>query len=94
MPRGRPLLRTYGQSKAVDHQLKFLPPKDAEYVQDWTTLAEDDVIHVVAENGLELSGRVDAVTEDGAILWLHLAAGAGRRLFTHSEGGLVWRIPA
>ena len=94
MARGRPLLKSPVQAKAEDQQLNFLPPKDAEYVRDWTMLAAGEEVYIVQENAGELSGRVDAVTEDGTILWVHLAGGAGRRLFTRSEGGHVWRVPA
>lgn len=94
MARGRPLLKSPVQAKAEDQQLNYLPPKDAEYVRDWAALATGQKVYIVQENGEELSGRVDAVTEDGTVLWVHLAGGAGRRLFTRSERGHVWRVPA
>lgn len=49
-------------------------------------------VFVLEAVGRELYGRVDAVTEDGAVLWLHMDAGAGRRLFTRTEDGRVWRL--
>ncbi|HKU35632.1 MAG TPA: hypothetical protein VJP90_08800 [Paenarthrobacter sp.] len=53
----------------------------------------DDVFLVM--DGAELSsGVVDAVTEDGEMLWLHLGGGAGRRLYIRSEGEDVWRVDA
>lgn len=73
--------------------MTFLAPRDAEYVRDWASLTAGENVCVVPENGAELSGQVDAVTEDGTILWVHLAAGAGRRLFARSEGGVLWRLP-
>lgn len=94
MARGRPLLKSPVQAKAEDQQLNFLPPNYAEYVRDWTILAAGEEVSIVQESGAELSGRVDAVTADGAILWVHLAGGAGRRLFTRSESAYVWRVPA
>lgn len=77
-----------------DHKPKFLPPTDAEYVGDWATLALGDDVCILPEDGPEVSGRVDAVTEEGTILWLHLAAGEGRKLFLRSEGLVVWKVPA
>lgn len=74
-------------------QARSLPPIGAECVRDWATLRTEENVYILPENGHELSGRVDAVTEDGAVLWLHLAAGEGRKLFLRSEGFVVWRIP-
>ena len=93
MARGRPLMKSPAQAISEDQQLSFLPPHDAEYVRDWTMLAAGEKVYIVQENGWALAGRVDAVTEDGTILWVHLEGGAGRRLFTRSESGCVWRVP-
>jgi hypothetical protein len=71
-----------------------MPPKDAEYVRDWTTLTPGEEVYIVEDDGLESCGRVDAVTGDGSILWLYMNDGAGRRLFMRSDGGLVWLVPA
>ena len=76
-----------------DHQHKFLPPNKAQYIRDWIVLAPGDRVFIAKKDAPELSGHVDAVTEDGAILWLQFDAGAGRKLFTRSEGGLMWRVP-
>jgi hypothetical protein len=69
-----------------------LPPNDADYIRDWTRLACGESVLIVENDAPELAGRVDVVTEDGLILWLHLEAGAGRRLFTRADGVLVWRV--
>jgi hypothetical protein len=60
----------------------FLPSRNADYIRDWTMLSSAELVLLVENDGPELSGRVDAVTENGLILWLHLNDGAGRRLFT------------
>jgi hypothetical protein len=73
--------------------MTFLPPNNADYIRDWTMLAPGEWVFIVDDDAPEFYGRVDAVTEDGQILWLHLKAGAGRRLFTRTEGVLTWRVP-
>jgi hypothetical protein len=90
MARGRPLLRA--GRKTESHGGTFLPPSNADYIRDWTMLAPGERVFLVKNNAAELSGRVDTVTEDGSILWLHLEDGAGRRLFTHTDSVLTWRV--
>ena len=51
-------------------------------------------VRILAEDGHELSGRVDIVAQEGEILWLHLSSGAGRKLFLHQESAAVWRVPS
>jgi hypothetical protein len=68
------------------------PPKDAEYVLDWTSLQPGQSVLFIESDARQLRGRVDAVTKDGTVLWLHMDAGGGRRLFTRLDGGLVWRM--
>ena len=90
MARGRSLLLT--ARKAAFHHLNSVPLQGAEYVRDWTRLVSGQKVSVLAEGAREVCGEVDAVTGDGAVLWLHLDAGAGRRLFTRTDGR-VWRVP-
>ncbi|BCW58560.1 hypothetical protein StoSoilB20_19070 [Arthrobacter sp. StoSoilB20] len=92
MARGRPLIRSLGES-TVQKKLRFLPPLGAECVRDWTTLTTGENVCILPEYGHEVSGSVDTVTEDGAVLWLHLAAGEGRKLFIRAEGLVAWRSP-
>lgn len=89
MARGRPLL--HAGRKPESHGGRFLPPSNAEYIRDWTILAPGEQVLLVDDNATELSGRVDTVTEDGSILWLHLD-GVGRRLFIHTDSVPIWRI--
>ena len=89
MARGRALPKATSEPAGLS---KCLPP-DAEYIQHWTMLIPGDMVLVHREGQLESSGQVDARTEDGFILWLHLAGGAGRRLFSQNHGSMVWRIP-
>lgn len=91
MARGRSLLLT--ARKVAFHHLNSVPPQGAEYVRDWTGLVPGQKVFVLAEGARELCGKVDAVTGDGAVLWVHLDGGAGRRLFTRTDGGRVWRVP-
>lgn len=86
----RQLLRPHRKTEV--HHLNSLPAIDADYIRDWTRLAPGESVLVVESDAPELAGRVDVVTEDGLILWLHLEAGAGRRLFTRFDGVLIWRV--
>jgi hypothetical protein len=90
--RKRPPLRPNGGSLVQTGQPTFLPPPDGDYVRDWTTLAVGDDVHILTENTVHLSGRVDTITHEGEILWLHLSAGEGRKLFLRSENVAIWRI--
>lgn len=56
-------------------------------VADWRELVEgDDVVLIPTETSDDsISGTVDAVTEDGTIIWL-LRKGGGRRMFHHIDG--------
>lgn len=72
--------------------LKFQPPAGAEYVRNWTTLTPGDRVYLVEGEATVVSGWVDTVTEDGSVLWLHMEAGAGRRLFSPAQGQLLWLL--
>lgn len=89
MARGRALLRA--PRRIAGDQTAFSPPNNEDYVRDWSTLAPKEEVLVVANGARELSGHIDAVTSDGAVMWLHLDASAGRRLFARSETVFVWR---
>jgi len=48
---------------------------------------------VLLENSRELvAGRVDALSPDSSVLWLHLEHGLGRRLFLQIDGYQTFRI--
>ncbi|WP_104044411.1 hypothetical protein [Arthrobacter sp. ZGTC412] len=89
MARGRPLLRAPHDGA---HQLKSVLSDGAVFVRDWTTLEPGQLVVVREEFAREMRGRVDTVTEDGDVLWLHLEGGGGRRLFTGTGGDRVWRV--
>ena len=91
MARGRPLLQFQSRAFAIDRRMKFVPPNDFEYISNWTALSPRDKVYVVKDDVLEFGGLVDAVTDDGAIVWLYSDGGAGRRLFVRAEGDVVWR---
>lgn len=90
MARGRPLL--HAQQRIETRCDTFVPPNNAEYIRDWTRLAPGDQVLMVEKYTPGLSGRVDAVTEDGEILWLHLSNGRGRRIYMRADGALAWRV--
>lgn len=62
----------------------------AAAVPDWTRLSQGDL--VVLENSSELvGGRVDDISLDASVLWLHLEQGRGRRLFLQADGYTAFR---
>lgn len=89
MAHRRTLLAFPMHAPVEKHQLEFEPSREADDVQDWTMLAAGDKIRFLPKDGGELSGWVDTVTEDGEVLWIHLAAGGGRRLLLCTEGSVV-----
>lgn len=91
MARGRPLLHAH--RKTESRHRTYLPPNIADYIRDWAMLEPGEHVFLVEDNRPELSGRIDAVTEDGLNLWLQLDEGAGRRLFTRMDAVFVWRVP-
>lgn len=52
----------------------------------WPTLAHDEPVALVNNQGLRLSGRVDTLTQDRSCLWIRLDAGMGRLLIHHQDG--------
>lgn len=54
----------------------LLLPKGAELVHDWADLVPDEQVFQSGHEAGSSLGSVDAVSEDGAILWLHLENGA------------------
>ncbi|MEV7634886.1 hypothetical protein AB0N71_01775 [Pseudarthrobacter enclensis] len=68
-----------------------MPPIDATYISDWTLLKRGDDV-IALEKTAEHRGRVDAVADDGLIMWLHLEGGRGRRLFASADDVLVRRL--
>ena len=91
MARGRPLGKDRGAWQLMMTQSTPLPPKGAELVHDWALLVPDEQVFLRGHEAGSSLGSVDAVSEDGTILWLHLENGAGRRLFTRDSND-VWRL--
>jgi hypothetical protein len=58
-------------------------------VTDWTALIPGDFVTVLESNTLPHSGWIDAVTDDGRIIWLVLAFGRGRRMFFRENGDII-----
>lgn len=63
---------------------------DLRRIEDWTLLIGADV--EIRQQGAHIcSGYVDAVTDDGGILWLHGPA-QNRRLFEKAEFYEAWAV--
>lgn len=58
-------------------------------VSNWSALIPGDFVTVVDSNTLLHAGWIDDFTEDGAIIWLVLASGLGRRMFFRQDGDRV-----
>jgi hypothetical protein len=58
-------------------------------VADWTALIPGDFVTVLESYTVPHSGWIDAVTEDGTIIWLVLAFGRGRRMFFRRDGDVI-----
>jgi hypothetical protein len=61
---------------------------DLRRIKDWTLLAGARV-EIRQQSTSVIRGYVDAVTDDGKILWL-IAPAQGRRLFEKAESYEVW----
>jgi hypothetical protein len=59
-------------------------------VKDWCTVL-GATVEIRLQGVLVSTGLVDAVTEDGKILWLHSPV-EGRRLFEKSEFYQAWAV--
>lgn len=59
---------------------------------DWKHLVGKNVSIRLREATVD-SGRVDAVTNDGEVLWLEACGAAGRRLFVRTDGYEIWSEP-
>lgn len=72
-PSGLPHLPRYGQHRVV---------------ADWRELSEGDsvVLLDLQKSGARISGTVDAVSADGALIWLVQNDSAGRRIFHQADG--------
>lgn len=58
-------------------------------VTDWTALIPGDFVTVLEGLTVPCSGWIDEVTEDGAIVWLVLSLGRGRRMFFRADGDII-----
>lgn len=55
-------------------------------VANWQELLPGDVVVLVGSGQDRFSGIVDAVSDDGSLLWILQDGGAGRRLFHQPDG--------
>jgi len=58
-------------------------------VSNWSALIPGDFVTVVDSRTLPHAGWIDDLTEDGAIIWLVLASGLGRRMFFREDGDRI-----
>lgn len=53
---------------------------------DWQEVSPGHEVSLYKKGQGHFHGRVDDVTPDGSIMWVHLANGWGRRMFVRAEG--------
>lgn len=53
---------------------------------DWQEVSPGHDVSLYKKGQGHFHGRVDDVTADGAIIWVHLAGGWGRRMFARADG--------
>lgn len=54
-------------------------------ITDWRSLVHGDYVTVNRAGTPIGAGWLDEVTEDGGVIWLHLAKAGGRRMFWRGE---------
>lgn len=69
-----------GNERGQRHALAQLP------LPAWREVSPGHDVSLYKKGHGHFHGRVDDVTSDGAIVWVHLAAGQGRRMFAQAEG--------
>lgn len=57
----------------------------------WLTLKSGDEVVVKISEDRKVPGLIDVITEDHSVLWVHLGAGRGRRLFHWQEDVTITR---
>ncbi|MFJ4268622.1 hypothetical protein ACIPY1_18860 [Paenarthrobacter nicotinovorans] len=86
-----------GSSKLSEKQLNR--PTQYGYrrcaVDHWGELIPADTVLLIskADSNQKLKGTVDAVSEDGSFLWLHLDEPRERKLFHRSDGYTTYVDP-
>jgi hypothetical protein len=58
----------------------------------WSDLCPGDSICVRRNDTTVTQGKVDLVSGDGSVLWIHTGAGAGRMLFLKEDGFSVHKL--
>lgn len=53
---------------------------------DWPEVSPGQYVSLYKKGHGHFHGKVDDLTPDGAIVWVHLADGRGRRMFAQADG--------
>lgn len=61
--------------------------------EDWIYLNTGDKVVVHRQREARCSGRIDEVSDDATILWIHLDHGRGRILIFEGDGSMISRKP-
>lgn len=69
-----------GNRQGQRHTLAQLP------LPEWGEVSPGHQVSLYKKGQGHFHGRVDDVTSDGSIVWVHLAGGRGRRMFARADG--------
>lgn len=62
-----------------------------EALTNWSSLSRADEVEIYKDGEFIAAGRIDMLSMDGSILWLHKDTGNDRSLFLRSDGLRVYR---
>jgi hypothetical protein len=59
---------------------------------DWTKLQHGDVVWIRRKDSTTSTGRVDAITPDGSVLWVRPGGASTRKMHHRSDGEQMWSL--
>lgn len=71
---------SFRNEQGPDHAIAQLP------LPDWREVSPGHEVSLYKKGQGHFRGRVDDFTSDGAIVWVHLEGGWGRRMFVRADG--------
>jgi hypothetical protein len=63
-----------------------------EAITNWSSLSRADEVEIYKDGEIMAEGRIDMLSMDGSVLWLHKVTGNDRSLFLRSDGLRVYRL--
>jgi hypothetical protein len=73
--------------------IEGLPVTGAAFLAtDWTKLQHGDVVWIRRKDSTTSTGRVDAMTPDGSVLWVRPGGASTRRMHHRTDGEQIWSL--